>query len=71
MHMEIKISKRPIPYITAINYLEKRVKNIKSGKGKDLLWVLEHPTTYTSGIRSEKDEIIDKKIKIISRRHQR
>ena len=64
--MEIKISKRPIPYITAINYLEKRVKNIKSGKGKDLLWVLEHPTTYTSGIRSEKDEIIDKKIKIIS-----
>ncbi len=66
MHMEIKISKRPIPYITAINYLEKRVKNIKSGKGKDLLWVLEHPTTYTSGIRSEKDEIIDKKIKIIS-----
>ena len=66
MHIEIKISKRPIPYITAINYLEKRVKIIKSGKGKDLLWILEHPTTFTSGIRSGKNEIIDKKIKVIS-----
>ena len=33
---------------------------------KDFLWVLEHPTTYTAGIRSNKNEIIDRKIKIIS-----
>ena len=30
-----------------------------------MLWILEHPTTYTAGIRSKKKEIIDKKIKII------
>ena len=65
MNIEIKISKRQIPYIKAIKILEKRVKNIKNGKAKDLLWILEHPTTYTAGIRSAKNEILDKKIKII------
>jgi lipoyl(octanoyl) transferase len=65
MNIEVKISKRPIPYKTAINYLEKRVEKIKLGKGKDLLWILEHPTTFTGGIRSNKNEIIDKKITVI------
>ncbi len=65
MNIEIKISKRQIPYINAINFLEKRVKNIKNGKAKDLLWILEHPTTYTAGVRYEKNEILDKRIKII------
>ena len=65
MNIEIKISKRRIPYVKAIKFLEKRVKNIKNRKAKDLLWILEHPTTYTAGIRSAKNEILDKKIKII------
>ena len=29
------------------------------------MWFLEHPTTYTAGIRSEKEEILDKSITII------
>ena len=45
--------------------MEKRVNNIKSGKGKELLWILEHPTTYTAGIRAKKEEILDKKIKVL------
>ena len=65
MNIDIKTSKRPIPYITAIKYLEKRVENIKSGKKRDLLWILEHPTTYTAGIRTHKSEILDPNIKII------
>ena len=66
MNMEIKISKQKIPYKTAINFLKKRVENIKAGTSRDLLWILEHPTTYTAGIRSNKNEILDKKIKVIS-----
>ena len=57
MNIEIKISKQPIPYIKAIKYLEKRVNKIKMGIGKDFIWILEHPTTYTAGIRSNKNEI--------------
>jgi lipoyl(octanoyl) transferase len=66
MSIEIKISKRPISYKYAINFLQKRVKDIKNKKCNELLWVLEHPTTFTAGIRSEKKEILDKRINIIS-----
>ena len=66
MNIEIKISKRRIPYIKAIKYLEKRVNKIKLGTGRDLIWILEHPITYTAGIRSDKNEILDKRIKVIS-----
>ena len=65
MNIDIKISKTPIPYIRAIKYLEKRVEKIKSGKSGDFLWILEHPTTFTAGIRSSQKEILDDKVKII------
>ena len=65
MNIEIKTSKRQIPYITAIKYLEKRVEKIKQGKAEDLLWILEHPITYTAGIRADKNEILDQNIKVV------
>ena len=65
MSIEIKISKNRIPYKKALFALEKRVEDVKKGLKKELLWILEHPTTYTGGIRSNKNEILDKKIKII------
>jgi len=46
--------------------MEKRVKMMKSRNAQDLIWILEHPTTYTAGIRSNKSEILDSKIKVIS-----
>ena len=65
MTLEIKISKKLVPYKSAFKLLDKRVDSIKKHKSKDLLWILEHPLTYTGGIRSEESEILDKKIKII------
>ena len=66
MSIEIKISKRRISYKTAMKILLKRVEKVKMNKDKELLWILEHPLTYTAGIRSNNNEIIDKKIKIIN-----
>ena len=66
MSMQIKVSNQLIPYKKAMKFLEKRVIDIKSGKEKDLLWILEHPTTYTAGIRYSKSEILDKSINVIS-----
>jgi lipoyl(octanoyl) transferase len=65
MSIEVKISKRRISYKIAMKFLHKRVEKLKIDKGKELLWILEHPVTYTAGIRSNNNEIIDKKIKII------
>ena len=37
---------------------------MKTGKGSELIWLLEHPTTFTSGIRFDKKDILNNKIKI-------
>ncbi len=65
MSIEVKISKNRIPYKKALFTLERRVEDVKRGLKKELLWILEHPTTYTGGIRSNQNEVLDKKIKII------
>ena len=65
MSIEIKISKRRISYKTAMDFLNNRVAQIKENKNSELLWILEHPTTYTAGVRFNKNEILDKKIKKI------
>ena len=64
MDVEFKISKNPVNYNKALMFLEKRVEFVKQG-GKELVWFLEHPLTYSAGIRSKKEEILDKSITVI------
>ena len=65
MTLQVKISKKLVSYEMAFSFLRKRVELIKKSKKNELIWILEHPLTFTSGIRSKKNEILDKKIKII------
>jgi lipoyl(octanoyl) transferase len=65
MSIEIKISKKRLSYKKAMLFLNKRVDEVKLGKNKELIWILEHPTTFTAGISYNKKDIIDKSIKII------
>ena len=65
MSIEIKISKRRLSYKKAMLYLNKRVDEVKLGQNKELIWILEHPTTFTAGVSYNNKDIIDKKIKII------
>ena len=66
MSIEIKISKKPVDYNTAINILHSRAKSIATNYNiSELIWVLEHPPTYTGGTSYLKSDILDKSIKII------
>tara|TARA_B100001057_G_scaffold492952_1_gene586399 strand:+ start:19 stop:633 length:615 start_codon:yes stop_codon:yes gene_type:complete len=65
MNIEIKISKKPIEYVKAIKYLEKRLEKLKEKKAKELIWILEHKDIYTAGSSYKDEEILDKKIKIV------
>ena len=65
MNIEIKISKKRISYKKAMLFLNKRVDEVKNGKKRELLWILEHPTTYTAGVSFNQKEILDKKIEIV------
>jgi lipoyl(octanoyl) transferase len=65
MTVQVKISKKLVPYKTAFAFLKKRVELVKKSKARELVWILEHPLTFTKGIRSKENEILDKKIKVI------
>jgi len=65
MSIEIKLSKNRIPYRKAMFFLNKRVEEVKNGDNRELIWILEHPKTYTAGVSFKQNEIIDKTIKII------
>ena len=65
MSIEIKLSRNRVPYKKAMFFLNKRVEEVKNGDNRELIWILEHPKTYTAGVSFKQNEIIDKKIKII------
>jgi lipoyl(octanoyl) transferase len=65
MNIEIKKSIKPIKYIEAIDFLEKRLKEISDKKKGDLIWVLEHEEIYTAGTSYKENEILNKKINLI------
>ena len=45
--------------------MNKRVEEVKLGKNNELIWLLEHPLTYTGGVSFDKKEILNKKVKVI------
>ena len=65
MNIDIKKSTKPVKYIDAIEILEKRVIDVSLKKKNELIWILEHPSTFTAGKRFIESEILDKKIKLI------
>ena len=65
MTIDIKISKKRVEYTKAIKLLERRILKVYNNKAPELIWLLEHPDVYTSGLNYNNSEIIDKKIKII------
>ena len=64
MNIEIKNSKKPIEYVKAIRFLERRIAKIEKNDAKELIWILEHPAIYTAGTSYKKNEIIDKSINL-------
>ena len=65
MNIEVKNSVKPVDYNKSMEILERRVEDILLGKKNELLWILEHNTVYTAGTSSNKDDLINKNIKII------
>ena len=65
MSIEIKKSIKPVNYLDAISFLEKRVEKIIKKQEKELIWILEHPSIFTAGTSYNEKDIIDKEIDII------
>jgi len=65
MSIEIKTSIKPVNYLDAIKFLEDRVIKINNDQANELIWILEHPSTFTAGSSSSKRDILDKSINVI------
>ena len=65
MNIEIKKSKNPVKYRDAIEFMERRLRDIDQEKSNDLIWTLQHEDIYTGGTSFNKNEIIDKTIKVL------
>lgn len=65
MNMEVKNSKKPVDYVKSMKLLEKRVNDVFLDKKDELLWILEHETTYTAGTSAKEEDLLDKKIKVV------
>ncbi len=65
MSIEIKKSINPVNYLDALKFLEERVEDINKNESNELIWILEHPSTFTAGVSFNKKDILDKSIKVI------
>ena len=65
MKIEIKKSIKPVNYLDALKFLERRVAKINKNEANELIWLLEHPSTFTAGTSFNKSDILDKSIDII------
>ena len=65
MNIEIKKSKKPVKYEYAIQFMEKRLKDINDKNKKELIWILHHQEIFTAGTSFKNNEILDKSIKIL------
>ena len=65
MSIEIKKSIKPVNYLDAVKFLEERVAEINKSEANELIWILEHPSTFTAGTSFNESDILDKSIDII------
>ena len=65
MKIEIKKSIKPVNYLDALKFLERRVAEINKNEANELIWLLEHPSIFTAGTSFNKSDILDKSIDII------
>lgn len=53
-----RISDGPVPYEEAAAAMEARVADIRAGRARELVWLLEHPPLYTAGTSSKPRDLL-------------
>src|SRR5258707_7606396 len=55
---EWRISDGAVPYAEALQTMEARVADIRAGRERELVWLLEHPPLYTAGTSSKAHDLL-------------
>lgn len=57
--MEWKTSQTPEMYLDAVEAMEDRVAEIRTGTADECVWLLEHPSLYTAGTSAKAADLLD------------
>jgi lipoyl(octanoyl) transferase len=62
MHeIEWKLTKEPVAYTEAVDFMEARVAKIHAQLAPEMVWFLQHPSIYTAGSSSKMSDLLDSK----------
>src|SRR6202167_720706 len=64
--VEWLISDHAIPYLQAMEVMEARVADIAAGHAPELVWLLEHPSLYTSGTSGKAADLLDPRFPVFA-----
>ncbi|MEM7618620.1 MAG: lipoyl(octanoyl) transferase LipB [Pseudomonadota bacterium] len=64
MTIDWKISTEPQDYLQSVQYMEDRIAAIKTGEQDEQVWLLEHPSLYTSGTSAKSSDLIEAKFPV-------
>ncbi len=57
--IEWRVSTDPVAYPEAIDLMERRVRAIRDGAAKEMVWLLEHPSLYTAGTSARAEDLLE------------
>jgi lipoyl(octanoyl) transferase len=63
--IELRVSREPVPYRTALAEMEARNRAIAAGEARELVWLLEHPPVYTAGTSAAGAELLDPRFEVV------
>jgi lipoyl(octanoyl) transferase len=56
--VEWRVASGLVPYPEAVEAMERRVAEIRSGNAPELVWLLEHPPLYTAGTSARSGDLL-------------
>src|SRR6478736_436016 len=56
---EFRVAEGLTPYPEALAFMEARVAAIRAGEAGELVWLVEHPPTYTAGTSAGAGDLLD------------
>lgn len=57
--VEWRHSRGLVPYGDAVEFMDRRVQEIREGRAPATVWLLEHPALYTAGTSADAQELLD------------
>jgi len=57
--LEWIVSDRPVEYPEALDFMERRVAEIRAGTAPEAVWLLEHPPLYTAGTSAKREDLLE------------